>query len=154
MIERTSDHDVLEGRFVLRNRREEIERAQGNVLEMIERRGYGRSSRFAVRLAMAEALANALEHGNRNDPGKTVRLEYRIARSWVVIEIEDQGVGFDPQAVPDPTRQENLGIPCGRGIVLMRAHMTEVDFPPPDNRVCMTYVRPAGSCGPKEPNGR
>ena len=123
MIERTSDHDVLEGRFVLRNRREEIERAQGSVLEMIERRGYGRSSRFAVRLAMAEALANALEHGNRNDPGKTVRLEYRIARSWVVIEIEDQGAGFDPQAVPDPTRQENLDIPCGRGIVLMRAHI-------------------------------
>ena len=62
MIERTSDHDGLEGRFILRNRREEIERAQGSVLEMIERRGYGRSSRFAVRLAVAEALANALEH--------------------------------------------------------------------------------------------
>lgn len=104
MIERTSDHDVLEGRFVLRNGREEIERAQDSVLEMIERRGYGRTSRFAVRLAMAEALANALEHGNRNDPDKTVRLENRIARTWVVIEIEDQGVGFDPQAVPDPTR--------------------------------------------------
>ncbi len=62
MIERTSDHDVLEGRFVLRNRREEIERAEGSVLEMVERRGYGRSSCFAVRLAMAEAPASALEH--------------------------------------------------------------------------------------------
>ncbi len=80
MIERTSDHDVLEGRFVLRNRREEIERAQGSVLEMIERRGYGRSSRFAVRLAMAEPPVNALEHGNRNDPGKTVRLVYPNGR--------------------------------------------------------------------------
>ncbi len=55
--------------------------------------------------------------------------------------VQDEGVGFDPAAVPDPTRPENVDIPSGRGIMLMRAYMTEVEFDPPGNRVRMTYRR-------------
>jgi serine/threonine-protein kinase RsbW len=61
----------------------------------------------------------------------------------VAIVVEDEGVGFDPAAVPDPTRPENVDIPSGRGIMLMRAYMTEVEFDPPGNRVRMTFKKKA-----------
>ena len=57
------------------------------------------------------------------------------------LEIEDEGEGFDPRSVPDPTTVENVEIPSGRGIILMRAFMTDVRFFPPGNRLRMTYRR-------------
>ena len=67
-----------------------------------------------------------------------------IERDVVRLEIEDQGEGFDPESVPDPTEQENVEIPSGRGLKLMRAFMTDVKIFPPGNRVEMKYIRPAG----------
>ena len=83
----------------------------------------------------------AIQHGNRQDPGKKVKLEFRVEQTLVVIEVEDEGEGFDADAVPDPTRDENVDIPSGRGIMLMRAYMTDVDFEPPGNRVRMVYKK-------------
>ena len=125
-------------RRVLGNRRQ-IARMQRLVLGALKRQQYDSASRFAIRLALGEALANAFTHGNRDDPTKAVRLECRIDSSTVVLDVEDAGEGFEPRAVPDPAEPGNLGIPCGRGIVLMRAYMTEVTFHPPGNRVRMMY---------------
>lgn len=129
-------------RLVLGSSRRGIQRAQRSLISAAQQRGYDRASCFALRLALEEALTNAILHGNRNNPRKKVTVRYRVDSGRVVIEIEDQGEGFDPQAVPDPTRPENVEIPAGRGIVLMRAYMTEVEFTAPGNRVRMTYVRP------------
>jgi len=107
----------------------------------MEQRGYDPGCRFAVRAALEEALINAIEHGNGNDPAKTVTVEYVVSRALIVIEIEDYGEGFDPGAVPDSTRRQNMDIPCGRGILLMRAFMSEVDFYAPGNRVRMAFRR-------------
>jgi serine/threonine-protein kinase RsbW len=60
------------------------------------------------------------------------------------VEIEDRGPGFDPGAVPDPTLEQNLEIPSGRGLMLMRAYMTSVTFNPAGNRVRLLYRRPPG----------
>jgi len=124
-------------------RPEEVRQAQEALRAAVEARRFDPNSCFAIRLALEEALSNAIKHGNQNDPRKIVRLEFRVDQSSVTINVEDQGFGFDPQAVPDPTEQENLQIPSGRGIVLMKSFMTEVTFLPPGNKVHMVFRRPS-----------
>ncbi len=140
-VESCLDQGALRGRFLLGSRRAEVDCAQGRVLEAMEHLGYDPCCRFAVRAALEEALINAIEHGNGNDPAKTVTVEYVASRSSIIIEVEDHGEGFDPEAVPDPTRRQNMDIPSGRGILLMRAFMSDVDFYPPGNRVRMAFRR-------------
>ena len=115
--------------------------AEQAVLEEVTRRGYGEASLFAIKLALEEGLNNAIRHGNGLDPKKKVKLHYDVGQEQVVIEIGDQGHGFDPQNVPDPTADENLEKPTGRGIMLMRAYMDEVHFNRQGNQVCMTKRR-------------
>jgi serine/threonine-protein kinase RsbW len=131
-----------EGQFTLRGDGRDAPHAQDAVASALERLGYDESARFAVRLALEEALTNAVRHGSGNQPDKRIEFIYRVDDSTVRIDIIDEGPGFDPDSVPDPTAEENLEIPAGRGLVLMRAFMTDVEFPPPGNRVTMTYRRP------------
>ncbi len=119
-----------------------MRQAQDVVLRTLEDRKYDAGSCFAIRLALEEALANAFKHGNGNHPEKHVTMHGRVGDDSIEIEIEDQGEGFDPDAVPDPTVDENIEIPSGRGIVLMRSFMTKVWFDPPGNRVHMRFDRP------------
>jgi serine/threonine-protein kinase RsbW len=90
--------------------------------------GYDAEEWFAVRLAVEEAIVNAMKHGNRMDPARRVRAAYRISPEKAELRIADEGAGFDPCQVPDPTADENLQKPCGRGIMLMRSYMDEVAF--------------------------
>jgi len=120
---------------------------QQRILDECEARSFDASSCFAIRLALEEAISNAFKHGNRHDPAKRVRLRYRIAPDEVEFEIEDEGEGFDPDAVPDPTLDENLELPSGRGIVLIRSFMSEVAYLGAGNRLRMRYERPADGEG-------
>ena len=81
---------------------------------------------FSIRLALEEALINAIKHGNQMDRAKKVRVLYRVSPTASRCEVTDEGPGFDPSDVPDPTAVENLERPCGRGLMLMRHYMTEV----------------------------
>ena len=117
---------------------------QQRILEVCEQRRFDPSSCFAIRLALEEAISNAFRHGNREDPSKRVRLEYRIAPDEVEFLVEDEGEGFDLSTVPYPTLDENLERPSGRGIVLIRSFMTEAEYLGAGNRLRMRYRRPAG----------
>ena len=132
-----------EERLVLKSTLECVSKARESLLSAAQEHGYDSNCCFGLRLALEEALSNAIQHGNHNNPGKAVTVKLSVDRGRVQIEITDEGEGFDVQAVPDPRRSENLLIPAGRGLVLMRAFMTEVIFTPPGNQVCMTFVRPA-----------
>lgn len=82
-----------------------------------------------VELALREALANAVLHGNRQDSKKSVQISCEIQFGGEVsIVVRDEGKGFDPTKVPDATTVDNLESDHGRGIYLMRAHMDEVHF--------------------------
>jgi serine/threonine-protein kinase RsbW len=129
-------------RFVMPSRREAIESAEREVLAALQAFGYDHTAAFAVRLAMQEALTNALLHGNKSDPARFITLECTVDPKRVIIEVADQGEGFDPASVPDPTADENRDIPAGRGLMLMRSFMAEVIVHAPGNRVSMKYVRP------------
>jgi serine/threonine-protein kinase RsbW len=112
-------------------------RVQRQVLQSLSRLGYGEACAFAIRLAMEEALCNAIKHGNGMNPRKQVKVQCDIDARQAVIIITDQGAGFDPAKVPDPTADENLEKPSGRGIMLMRAYMDEVCFSDRGNQVRM-----------------
>jgi serine/threonine-protein kinase RsbW len=96
---------------------------------------------FGVRLALEEALVNAIKHGNGMDPDKNVKIMWRIDPVSVGVEIEDEGPGFIPAEVPDPTAEENLERPCGRGIMLMKSFMSRVEYNERGNRVILEKRR-------------
>jgi serine/threonine-protein kinase RsbW len=98
---------------------------------------------FGVHLAMEEALVNAIRHGNRLDPGKQVQFACRMTPDLVRIEITDEGDGFDPSSIPDPTDPEHIEAPSGRGLMLMRSFMSRVEYNDVGNRVVMEKERVA-----------
>jgi serine/threonine-protein kinase RsbW len=92
---------------------------------------------FGVNLAVEEALVNAIKHGNHEEPGKQVHVEFHLSEDRFYVRIADEGEGFDPADVPDPTADENLDRPGGRGIMLMRNFMTRVEYNSRGNEVVM-----------------
>jgi serine/threonine-protein kinase RsbW len=109
--------------------------------------GYRDRDIFDVRLALEEAIVNAVKHGNRCDPGKKVFVRFRVDAEQVVAEIEDQGPGFDPQRVPDPTEEENLERSSGRGLLLIRAYTTWMRYNDRGNCLTLCKRRSAGRAG-------
>ena len=102
--------------------------AQERILGKLEALGYAGRDLFGWRLALEEAIINAVKHGNKLSEDKTVRIQCDLAAETSKVVIRDQGEGFEPAAVPDPTDDENLDRPGGRGIMLMRNFMTEVTY--------------------------
>lgn len=94
-----------------------------------------------LRVGVTEALANAVLYGNRCDPGKSIRVDVTLTSSRVVVRVTDEGSGFDPTAVPDPTLPENVPRPGGRGLFLLRELMDEVEFNERGNEVRLTLLR-------------
>jgi serine/threonine-protein kinase RsbW len=109
--------------------------------------GYPQREVFAVRLALEEALVNALKHGHRGDPTKTAQVLYRVGPARVVVRVRDEGPGFDPAAVPDPLAEENLGRDSGRGLLLMRHYLTEVRHNARGNAVTLCLRRRPDDAG-------
>jgi serine/threonine-protein kinase RsbW len=90
--------------------------------------GHERKIRLNFRVSLTEALSNAMLYGNDQDPGKRVRLEVVLGEDEIRVRVTDEGAGFDPGQVPDPTSPANLVKPGGRGLFLMRQLMDEVHY--------------------------
>jgi serine/threonine-protein kinase RsbW len=119
---------------------------QGNhvleeLLHELEVRHWSLQDIFCIHLAVHEALINAIVHGNRGDHGKQVHVAAQISPANFRVEITDQGPGFDPKSLPDPTDCNHIDCPCGRGVLLMRSFMSRVSYPPPGNRVILEKDR-------------
>jgi serine/threonine-protein kinase RsbW len=101
--------------------------------------GYPEQDRIGFRLALEEALVNAIRHGNRGDPSRRVRVRLQVGPDRVLAEVEDEGEGFGPARVPDPRAPENLGRPGGRGLQLMRHYTSWLRY----NRLgnCVTLCK-------------
>jgi serine/threonine-protein kinase RsbW len=96
----------------------------------LRRLGLDDEARHRIGLATHEAVVNAIVHGNRRDPDRTVEVQLACDSEDLVIRVADQGAGFDPAGVADPLLPENLLRPGGRGLLLMRALMDEVGHRP------------------------
>lgn len=107
---------------------------------------------FEIELALREALVNAIVHGNREDPNKNVHIDCRCTKEGEVsITVVDEGLGFEYDAVADPTSPDNRLLTHGRGIYLMRTLMDEVDFEQRGSVVRMRKGANAASATARKP---
>jgi serine/threonine-protein kinase RsbW len=114
--------------FTFFSDRDKAHDVEKQILDVAEAKGFGGDSFFALRIALEEALMNAIKHGNRMDPHKKVHVEAHVTQGRVEITVEDEGPGFDRTCVPDPTAEENLHKCSGRGILLIEAYMSNVKW--------------------------
>lgn len=117
------------------------QQVQERIISAMEARGFGAHEVFGMRLALEEGIVNAIKHGNGLDPSKSVMVLCEVDDTRILVEIEDEGPGFDPGDVPDPTEDDNLEKPSGRGLMLMRAFMTRVEYHGRGNKVSLEKVR-------------
>jgi serine/threonine-protein kinase RsbW len=123
-------NNKLTASLIMASRFENIEVAERTLLDLCRRAGCKADEEYWLLTALREALANAVRHGNRQNPDQVVRVFFTIEDSTATIRVEDEGDGFDPADVPDPTTPENLLRPSGRGIFYMRQFMNRVEFGP------------------------
>jgi serine/threonine-protein kinase RsbW len=119
--------------------------SEDRILAELTRHKYGGDTIFAIKLALEEALTNAIKHGNHSDPRKQIVIRFHIGDERAAIMVRDQGNGFRPNALPDPTANANLERPNGRGIMLMQAYMTKIRFNEAGNEVWMLKENPTRS---------
>lgn len=136
MIDRASTHDLHVASDLA-----EVRRVQDLVEAALQANRFGETDQFAVKLAVEEVLVNAIKHGNQLDPAKRVRVQYSVDEEKFRIHITDEGAGFNPEDLPDPTADDFLERPCGRGVLLIRSFMTTVDFLGRGNEVVMSKVK-------------
>ena len=99
-------------------------------------------TRFRLQVVLSEALSNAIMRGNREDRGKWVDIRAELGPEVIQLIVTDEGAGFDPAAVPEPIRPEQLDEANGRGLYLIRKLVDAVSFNEQGNSICMTLRRP------------
>ena len=122
----TSDAGPI--RMSLSSRFENIELAQHLCGKLLEGRDVPEETRHWLLMALREALANAIKHGNRQDVSKRIHLEMDVVGENLQITIRDEGEGFEPTQVEDPLAPENRLKTSGRGIFYMKTFMDDVRF--------------------------
>ena len=115
-------------RMSLSSRFENIEMAQHLCSRLLEGRELPEETRHWILMALREALANAIKHGNAQDLEKRVHVDMDVVADTLVVSIRDEGPGFDPGAVDDPLAPENRLKTSGRGIFYMKTFMDDVRF--------------------------
>jgi serine/threonine-protein kinase RsbW len=127
------------------------------ILEALKGLGWEGRDLFGVQLALEESLTNAIRHGNQLDESKLVGVEWKASPQRFWLRVRDRGKGFQPDRVPDCTSDENLECPGGRGVALIRAYMTWVEYNKRGNCVTMEKSRSIDAtgtpvCRPCEPD--
>lgn len=117
-------------RISIGSRYEHIDLIQVVVDDALARLGLDEDSRHWVGIAVREAVANAIKHGNQQDPEKEVEVELAIEGDDAIIRVEDRGKGFDVEEVANPLSPERILAPNGRGIFYMRSFMDEINYSP------------------------
>ncbi len=120
-------------------------REAGRVRELIADRlrqsGYAGEDILDIVQALEEAVVNAIKHGNQCDCRKRLRIAFCVGNDCFEVCVEDEGKGFNPDAVPNPVTEARLELPCGRGLLMMRHYMSEVRHVFPGNAVVMVKRR-------------
>ena len=115
-------------RFVIPSDLQRGREVQETILRACREAGFDEDAFFAIKLALDEAVTNAIKHGNKLDPAKQVEVVATVSRHRAQIDIRDEGPGFDRKKVPDPTAEENLDKCSGRGLLLVEAYMSSVTW--------------------------
>jgi len=113
-----------------------------SLVDALEEFGWGDREVFGIRMAMEETIVNAIRHGNQCCPEKSVEVKMSVNDREFNATITDQGDGFDPDQVPDPTDDENLERDSGRGLVLIKNYSDEVTYNQAGNSVTLKKIKP------------
>ncbi len=113
---------------VIKSKQSETKIPKKEIFQQLAKHQFSDEAQFAIKLALEEALANAVKHGNAEDATKCVTIRFAITREKAVFIIRDEGPWFVPEHIPDPTTTDRLQNPSGRGIMLIRAYMDKVQF--------------------------
>ena len=122
MSDDKSFHLAIGSRF------ENIELVQLVLKDSLDQLGLDDDNRHWIDVAVREAVANAIKHGNREDPAKQVQVDLTVESECLVIRVQDEGAGFDPAHLEDPLAPENLLKPNGRGIFYMKSFMDDIQY--------------------------
>lgn len=114
--------------FNLPSTLESVEQAALVAAEFAQQSGFPDDALFAIDMAVREAVANAVKHGNKFDNDKSVEITFCNLVKGLEVVIRDFGSGFEVEEVPDPTDPENLLKANGRGVLFMRTFMEEVEW--------------------------
>jgi serine/threonine-protein kinase RsbW len=114
--------------LTLPSRIEAIDKAATAVAELVTRSGIGEEEAYGIDMAVREAIANAVIHGNKLDETKLVEINVKSSLDSIEVSVHDQGQGFNPETISDPTKEENILKSSGRGIFFMRNFFDEVDW--------------------------
>lgn len=101
--------------------------------------GVNKDNYGKILISTMEAVNNAIIHGNKSDEKKSVFIEFLLNRNVLKITVTDQGKGFKPEKVPDPTNPENIELINGRGLFLMKKLADEIEFNKKGNSVKMIF---------------
>ena len=99
-----------------------------HIVDNMQRIGWSESELFGVHMALEEAIINAIKHGNKLSPDKSVHVEVIADTEGFYLRVTDEGEGFCPSSVPDCTLDENLELTSGRGLMLMKHYMDVVEY--------------------------
>lgn len=97
--------------------------------------------RFRLRTVTAEALANAMSYGNRNDPARWVTVEIEVDENEITLAVTDEGLGFEPDRVPPLRDSDHHEVTSGRGLFMIRHLAEQVTFNERGNTIWMTLTR-------------
>ncbi len=125
----------------LQGNRESMDFVQHAILGTMESFDYVEEDLFAVRIAIEEAIANAVLHGHQGDQERLIDIEWTITEKEVSMVVCDSGRGYDESSVPDPTADENLTLPSGRGLAMINAFMSDVSISDGGRRIEMARKR-------------
>lgn len=98
------------------------------VLDIAAEVGLNKDKYNNIALAVAEAISNSIKHGNKNDKSKKVSINIKVEDEKMIVSLKDEGTGFDPKTVPDPTQPENILKESGRGVHIMRSLLDDLKF--------------------------
>lgn len=112
----------------LGSRFENIEIVQVALRHTLDELGVEEDARHWIDVAVREAVANAIKHGNAQNPDKKIHVDLLLEGDELVIRVEDEGSGFDPSSVPDPREPRNILQPNGRGILFMKKFMDDIQY--------------------------
>ena len=123
----------------------QIEHAVEFVMQRCTTCQMGRKLKFNLKVSLTEAISNAMLYGNAKDSRKRVRIEVVIGEHEIEARVTDEGTGFDPGGIPDPTSPDHLEKCSGRGLFLMRELMDEVHFNESGNQVTLVLRSDTGA---------
>jgi serine/threonine-protein kinase RsbW len=104
--------------------------------------GFDEEATHYMSVAVRESVVNAIKHGNRGEEARRVGIAFTLESGSIQVSVRDEGRGFDPEAVPNPTATENLLKVNGRGIFFMRSFMDDVSYAfPPGGGTVVTMIK-------------